>query len=42
MPVADSLRLKELIGNSELVMTEGGHYNVVSERELPIIEKFLE
>jgi pimeloyl-ACP methyl ester carboxylesterase len=42
MPVDDSLELHELISGSKLVITEGGHYNVVSESDLPIIEKFLE
>lgn len=42
MPLEDSLEINKLILGSELVVTEGGHYNVVSEKELPIIEKFLE
>lgn len=42
MPVEEGKRLAGLIKNSQLVVTEGGHYNVISETELPMIKKFLE
>ena len=41
MPVEEAQKIANLIKNSTLVLTNGGHYNVIGEEELPIIEKFL-
>ena len=41
MPINEGQKIANLIENSMLVLTDGGHYNVIGEKELPIIEKFL-
>jgi pimeloyl-ACP methyl ester carboxylesterase len=41
MPIVDGQKIAELVRDGKFVKTNGGHFNVIGQSELPIIEEFL-
>ena len=41
LPIAEGQKIANLVKGSRFVITDGGHYNVISRNELPIIKEFL-
>jgi pimeloyl-ACP methyl ester carboxylesterase len=42
MPISQAKKIIQLVKHSELVVSNGGHYNVIGTDELPKIKEFLE
>lgn len=41
-PIREGAKISRLLKNGRMMVTDGGHYNVLGEKELPVLREFLE